>query len=179
MEEHLGGAIRPQEDWLVGLKLDGMTDRLIVREALLAEAERGGFFSYAAGVAYRQSFTVDKIGGRYKVCVPRWYGSVAKVTVNGNLCGLLVSQPWECDVTRWLKPGENTVEVIVIGTLKNTLGPHHGKPRLGMAWPGAFHQGPNPGPPPLLPAQAGSPATGRPNGAAPVLFRPPLEALPA
>jgi phosphoglycolate phosphatase len=36
MEEHLGGAIRPQEDWLVGLKLDGMTDRLIVREAMLA-----------------------------------------------------------------------------------------------------------------------------------------------
>ena len=35
---------------------------------------------YAAGVAYRQSFAVDKAGGRYKVRVPRWYGSVAKVS---------------------------------------------------------------------------------------------------
>ena len=36
MEEHLGDRIRPQEAWLTGMKLDGMTDRLIVREALIA-----------------------------------------------------------------------------------------------------------------------------------------------
>jgi phosphoglycolate phosphatase len=36
MEQHLGQAVRPQEAWLTGLKLDGMTDRLIVREAMLA-----------------------------------------------------------------------------------------------------------------------------------------------
>lgn len=36
LEQHLGGAVRPQESWLGGMKLDGMTDRLIVREAMLA-----------------------------------------------------------------------------------------------------------------------------------------------
>lgn len=36
LEEHLGSRIRPQERWLTGMKLDGMTDRLIVREALIA-----------------------------------------------------------------------------------------------------------------------------------------------
>jgi phosphoglycolate phosphatase len=36
MEEHLGNAVRPEETWLSGMKLDGMTDRLIVREAMLA-----------------------------------------------------------------------------------------------------------------------------------------------
>ena len=36
MEHHLGGAVRPQEAWLTGMKLDGMTDRLIVREAMIA-----------------------------------------------------------------------------------------------------------------------------------------------
>jgi phosphoglycolate phosphatase len=36
MEQHLGSAVRPQESWLSGMKLDGMTDRLIVREAMLA-----------------------------------------------------------------------------------------------------------------------------------------------
>ncbi len=39
--------------------------------------------------------------------------------------------------------------MIVIGTLKNTLGPHHGKPALGAAWPAGFHaankQSPAPG----------------------------------
>jgi phosphoglycolate phosphatase-like HAD superfamily hydrolase len=36
LERHLGDAVRPQETWLGELKLDGMTDRLIVREAMLA-----------------------------------------------------------------------------------------------------------------------------------------------
>jgi phosphoglycolate phosphatase-like HAD superfamily hydrolase len=36
MERHLGSAVRPQETWLSGMKLDGMTDRLIVREAMIA-----------------------------------------------------------------------------------------------------------------------------------------------
>jgi phosphoglycolate phosphatase-like HAD superfamily hydrolase len=36
MELHLGDAVRPQETWLSGMKLDGMTDRLIVREAMVA-----------------------------------------------------------------------------------------------------------------------------------------------
>jgi hypothetical protein len=103
---------------------------------------------YSAGVAYRQSFAVDKIGGRYKVCVPRWYGSVAKVIVNDKLCGCLVSQPWEVDVTDAVRSGENVVELVVIGTLKNTLGPHHAGSQVGSAWPGMFQKGPEHGPPP-------------------------------
>ena len=51
-------------------------------------------------------------------------------------------------MTKCVKRGQNEVEVTVIGTLKNTLGPHHGKPALGAAWPGSFHVGPSPGPPP-------------------------------
>jgi hypothetical protein len=36
----------------------------------------------------------------------------------------------------------------VIGTLKNTLGPHHGDIKLGTAWPAMFRNGPPDGPPP-------------------------------
>ncbi len=103
---------------------------------------------YAAGVAYRQQFGVSKPEGRYFVTLAGWYGSVAKVLVNGKLAGYITTQPWECDVTKEIKRGPNTVEVVVIGTLKNTLGPHHNKPGLGSAWPAMFQKGPNPGPPP-------------------------------
>ena len=103
---------------------------------------------YAAGVAYSQTFEVPQPSGRYHVSVPSWYGSVAKVAVNGKPCGHLVSPPWECDVTEAIRPGANTVELIVIGTLKNTLGPHHAGTGVGSAWPGMFHQGPQQGPPP-------------------------------
>ena len=41
-----------------------------------------------------------------------------------------------------MRPGLNTIEVVVVGTLKNTLGPHHVGPGLGSAWPGMFQQAP-------------------------------------
>jgi hypothetical protein len=103
---------------------------------------------YSAGVAYRERFEVKQRTGRFVVTLPNWYGSVAKVTVNGKPAGFIDAPPWECDVTKWVKRGQNEVEVTIIGTLKNTLGPHHGKPALGAAWPGSFHVGPSPGPPP-------------------------------
>ena len=103
---------------------------------------------YSAGVAYRERFQVEKRAGRFVVTLSNWYGSVAKVAVNGKPAGFIDAPPWECDVTKWVKRGENEVEITVIGTLKNTLGPHHGKPALGAAWPDTFRKGPNPGPPP-------------------------------
>jgi hypothetical protein len=103
---------------------------------------------YSAGVSYRESFDVEKRAGRFVVALPNWYGSVAKVAVNGKPAGFIDTPPWEFDVTKWVKRGQNEVEVTVIGTLKNTLGPHHGKPALGAAWPGSFHVGSKSGPPP-------------------------------
>jgi hypothetical protein len=103
---------------------------------------------YSAGVAYRERFSVEKPVGRFLVTLPNWCGSVAKVAVNGKPAGFIDAPPWECDATKFVKRGQNEVEVTVIGTLKNTLGPHHGNPALGAAWPSSFHVGPSPGPPP-------------------------------
>jgi hypothetical protein len=103
---------------------------------------------YSAGVAYRERFSVEKPVGRFLVTLPNWCGSVAKVAINGKPAGFIDAPPWECDATKFVKRGQNEVEVTVIGTLKNTLGPHHGNPALGAAWPSSFHVGPSPGPPP-------------------------------
>ncbi len=96
---------------------------------------------YSAGVAYRQKFDVGEIKGRHVVALGKWRGSVARVRVNGKEAGWIGAPPFECDVTSAMKRGVNEVEVTVIGTLKNTLGPHHGNPGLGAAWPSAFHKG--------------------------------------
>ncbi len=71
----------------------------------------------------------------------KWSGVVAEVKVNGKNVGLIGFEPFELDVRQHLKPGVNAVSVIVCGSLKNTLGPHHNNPLLGRAWPGAFQQG--------------------------------------
>ncbi|MGO9199495.1 MAG: glycosyl hydrolase [Limisphaerales bacterium] len=102
---------------------------------------------YGGGVAYRERFQVGQKTGRYAVALRGWYGSVAKVSVRGRTLGYIDAPPWECDVTKWIEPGDNDVEVTVIGTLKNTLGPHHGNPPLGAAGPSAFQVAPNSGPP--------------------------------
>ncbi len=102
---------------------------------------------YSAGVSYRSTVNVPNRGGRFVVTLPSWYGSVAKVAVNGKHAGFITAPPWECDVTEFIKRGANTVEVTVIGTLRNTLGPHHGKAPLGSAWPRMFQVAPKTPPP--------------------------------
>jgi hypothetical protein len=130
---------------------DANPDHLLDGSGLSA-ARRGwrrqGLPFYGAGVAYRQRFQIAQPQGEYVVSLPDWYGSVARVGVNGKPVGHIVCPPWECDVTEHVKPGNNEIEVVVIGTLKNTLGPHHGNPGLGSAWPGMFQQAPEAGPPP-------------------------------
>ncbi|MDO9579653.1 MAG: hypothetical protein Q7J06_03670, partial [Bacteroidales bacterium] len=37
-----------------------------------------------------------------------------------------------------IKPGENKIDVKVIGSLKNLLGPHHNNPEPGFVGPGSF-----------------------------------------
>ena len=103
---------------------------------------------YGHGVSYQARYDLPSLSGRYAVALPAWYGSVAKVVVNGRVAGHVVAPPWECDVTEQLQRGSNTVEIVVIGTLKNLLGPHHGKPVLGAAWPRNFQTGPKAGLPP-------------------------------
>jgi len=79
-----------------------------------------------------------------------WLGSVAIVRVNGKPAGHIYAPPYSCDVTKLIRRGQNDVEVTVVGTLKNTLGPHHSGPGLGSAWPGMFQKGPNRSPVPGL-----------------------------
>ena len=110
--------------------------------------DRQGLPFYGWEVAYRQQFSVEDRDGRFRVCLADWNGTIARVTVNGKAAGWISAPPYDCDVTRWVRKGNNVIEVSVIGSLKNPLGPHHGSPRLGAAWPRDFQTAPESGPPP-------------------------------
>ncbi|HET7752352.1 MAG TPA: HAD family hydrolase [Anaeromyxobacteraceae bacterium] len=89
MERHLGDAVTPEETWLSGLKLDGMTDRLIVREAMVA---LGIEFDEALCDRILASYVEalrEEIGGPgYRVLpgVERVLGQVADARVLLGLC---------------------------------------------------------------------------------------------
>jgi hypothetical protein len=96
---------------------------------------------YSDRVAYTRSYDLRK-SGRYKVRLGKWHGTVAEVTVNGKPAGVIGWQPYELDITRFVKDGSNRVEVAVCGSLKNLYGPHHGKINRGLTAPPSFRNGP-------------------------------------
>ena len=101
---------------------------------------------YSHGVAYSKTFEA-KEKQKYKVKLNDWNGTVARVIVNGKKAGIIGWQPYELDISKWVKKGSNMVVVEVVGSLKNVLGPHHGKIREGIVTPWSFFYGPDHQPP--------------------------------
>jgi hypothetical protein len=102
---------------------------------------------YGESVIYTQQFEIASPAAKHRVVLPEWYGSVAEVLVNGESAGHVWHQPWQCEFSGLVRPGTNTIDVRVIGTPKNTFGPHHGNAALGLAGPEHFRRAPETGPP--------------------------------
>jgi hypothetical protein len=85
--------------------------------------------------------------GPVKVRLGKWAGSVAEVKVNGKSAGIVGWQPYEADIGSLVRPGENRIEVVVRGTLRNLLGPHFGNWARGMMAPGSWRNAPAAPPP--------------------------------
>jgi hypothetical protein len=106
---------------------------------------------YADRVSYENEFPITFSGDngeRFFVRLGRFAGSVAEVLVNGRSAGFIAFDPLELEITDKLTQGPNRVSIVVYGTLKNTLGPHHNNPTLGTAWPSHFRRGAEGGYPP-------------------------------
>ncbi|MFZ2053273.1 MAG: glycosyl hydrolase, partial [Candidatus Aminicenantales bacterium] len=135
-----------------GLESGDKGFRLVPASALkLGSWSEQGRPLYPGGVSYSKTYTLSQPNPekeRIVVRLGRWLGSVAEVRVDGKSAGFIVCAPFELDITDLLGAGTNTVSVIVFGTLKNTLGPHHNNPALGTAWPGMFQKGAEGGYPP-------------------------------
>ncbi len=98
------------------------------------------FYSYR--VSYPQTFSLPEKGSTCKVRLGKWSGTVAAVRVNGKDAGVIGWPPYELDISGSVNQGENRVEVIVCGSLKNLLGPHHGQRIRGFVTPWEWIKGP-------------------------------------
>ena len=101
---------------------------------------------YGDSVSYTGRYDL-KTGEKYKVVLGPWAGTVAEVRVNGKSAGIIGWQPYEIPIDGLVKSGQNVVEVLVTGSLKNLLGPHHGNINRGMAGPASFRNAPATMPP--------------------------------
>ncbi len=104
-----------------------------------------GWPFYSDRVRYTKTFRIPESGANkasLKVKLGRWQGALAEVRLDGKPAGLIAFPPYELDLGTALGPGIHEVEVVVCGTLKNLLGPHHNGPPVGSAWPSNFQKSP-------------------------------------
>lgn len=115
-----------REGWSIGAPVDGF--------ALGSwKEQKQPFYSWEMG--YSKTYKIDEIKGPYAVQLHKWNGTVAEVYVNGQKAGMIAFDPYRLDVTPYLRQGDNQVEVRVVGSLKNLLGPHYRNPAPGLASP--------------------------------------------
>ncbi|NOR74316.1 MAG: hypothetical protein GQ525_04070, partial [Draconibacterium sp.] len=94
---------------------------------------------YGQTVSYSKSVNV-KIEGDFVIQMAEWKGTVAEVIIDGDHMGIIQSEPYELKVR--LPYGEHEVMVNVIGSNKNTLGPHHNFNTPGIVTPWSFKNAP-------------------------------------
>ena len=99
------------------------------------------FFSDKVG--YTRHYAL-KAGQPAVVRLGNWWGSTAEIRVNGKSAGVMVNRPWEADIASLVKDGDNEIEVVVYGSLKNVFGPHHGKINRGLVTPWSHRYPPSP-----------------------------------
>lgn len=98
-----------------------------------------GLPMYSPTVSYDKKISLlKKANKQYWVRLGKWEGTVCSVTVNGQDAGVIAYPPYQLDITSLLKDGANSIEVVVTGSLKNLLGPHHNKPKPGLVSPWHF-----------------------------------------
>jgi hypothetical protein len=100
--------------------------------------KKQGLPFYSWGVTYSKEFNIEKPEGIWQVSLGDWNGTVAEVSVNSQAATVIAFPPYSTDVTGLLKPGMNKIDVKVIGSLKNLLGPHYNNLRPGFVSPGSW-----------------------------------------
>ena len=121
-------ALEPQEK---GFKI------IAAKEMRLGPWNKQGMQFYGNKVSYSHNLIVKDLKKSYLVKLNKWEGPCAEVYVNGKKAGVIAIAPFELDITKLLRKGRNEIKVEVVGTLKNTLGPHHAASN-GSCWPSMF-----------------------------------------
>ncbi|MCY3022269.1 MAG: hypothetical protein NTW87_24930 [Planctomycetota bacterium] len=83
------------------------------------------FFAGRMTLAATVRINAPRSGERALLSLPRLDAALAKVRMNGSAAGTIAWSPYELDVTRVVRQGENAVQIELVNTLRNLLGPHH------------------------------------------------------
>jgi hypothetical protein len=94
-------------------------------ESALGDLAARGYPFYAGTVVYRKSFHLEESAGDAVLVFAELGGVVYDVYLNDRHAGTVAWPPYELGLGNSLSPEENTVEIHVVGSLRNLFGPHH------------------------------------------------------
>jgi len=92
---------------------------------LRVDLTRQGLPFFAGRAVLCQAVTLPPLDGRPVLEIQGLRAAVAHVRLNGQHQGTVAWPPHRVDVSAGLRPGENVIEIELVGTLRNLLGPHH------------------------------------------------------
>ncbi len=89
----------------------------------LKNIEQQGYPFFSGSMTVSKTVTLDDTD--YKLCFIKTGINAIHVKVNGVNAGSLIWNPYELDISEYLKQGENKIELTIVNNLRNLLGPHH------------------------------------------------------
>jgi hypothetical protein len=88
-----------------------------------------GYPFYAGSFKLKQSFSLKSIdpAKKYFIELPNCESIATSIKMNGQVVDTLFWSPFKTEITKFLKEGDNEVEITLVNSLRNLLGPHHHK----------------------------------------------------
>ncbi len=85
--------------------------------------ERQGFPFFNGKLTVKNKFDLEK--GNYKLEFNKMLASTVSVKINGINAGDIIFRPYSMDISSYIVDGENEIELSIITSFRNLLGPHH------------------------------------------------------
>lgn len=111
------GAVRAEGQFYLTKQPKTITSGDIVKQ---------GFPFFAGSITYKQTvnLTADECKNR-SIKFDKLGSTVIAVKINGKAAPKIMWQPYEVDLSELLREGENDIEIVITGSLRNLLGPFH------------------------------------------------------
>ena len=110
----------------------------LVREAddsiNLGSWKKQGHPFYSWDISYSKDYLIEDLSAQHILQLNEWNGTLAEVYVNDKKAGIIAYKPYTFDLSPYLTKGKNTIDIRVVGSLKNLLGPHYNH-SVGIAGP--------------------------------------------
>jgi len=95
------------------------------RAGLCLDLTAQGLPFFAGRVKLCQTIRLGAPDGPVMLELHDMRAALAHVRVNGQHAGTVAWHPHRVDISAAVRPGENQIEIELVGTLRNLLGPHH------------------------------------------------------